>query len=113
MFMNCFPINLVSGASTPRGKQKSLYANQADLDDNNVFDTNNDQSFSGSQSARGSQQSSISAVRLQIRLNEVNNFRKITLKGLYGSNSLIKSFIDQFKKKLNELLQKQAGPNGG
>ncbi len=41
--------------------------------------------------------SPISAVRLQISINDVKGCRKITLKGLYGDSELLKSFIAQFR----------------
>ena len=37
--------------------------------------------------------SPISAVRLQITVNDVKGCRKITLKGLYGDGELLKTFI--------------------
>ena len=41
--------------------------------------------------------SPISAVRLQITVNDVKGCRKITLKGLYGDAELLKVFITQFR----------------
>ena len=55
--------------------------------------------------------SPISAVRLQITVNDVKGCRKITLKGLYGDAELLKNFIAAFRVKLHELVkqEKQAG----
>ena len=45
-------------------------------------------------------ESPISAVRLQISINDVKGCRKIFLKGLYGDSELLKQFIAQFRIKL-------------
>jgi hypothetical protein len=37
---------------------------------------------------------SISAIKLQIQVNEVKCCRKITLKGLYGENNKLQEFIN-------------------
>ncbi len=37
--------------------------------------------------------SPISAVRLQVTVNDIKGSRKITLKGLYGDSELLKRFI--------------------
>lgn len=55
--------------------------------------------------------SPISAVRLQIMVNDVKGCRKITLKGLYGDSELLKTFIAQFRIKLHALV-KQDGKGG-
>ena len=44
----------------------------------------------------------ISAVRLQITVNEVKVCRKITLKGLYGEFQRLSDFINVFKAKIDE-----------
>lgn len=49
--------------------------------------------------------SPISAVRLQITVNDVKGCRKIYLKGLYGDSELLKSFIAQFRIKLHSLVK--------
>ena len=41
--------------------------------------------------------SAISAVRLQILINDVKGCRKIVLKGLYGDSELLKTFISIFR----------------
>ncbi len=57
--------------------------------------------------------SPISAVRLQISINDVKGCRKITLKGLYGDSELLKSFISQFRQKLHSLVKKEGGDQSG
>ena len=47
----------------------------------------------------------ISAIRLQITVNDVKGCRKIFLKGLYGNTELLKSFMSQFKAKLTSLVK--------
>ena len=47
----------------------------------------------------------ISAVRLQILVNDVRTCRKILIKGLYGDYEMIKSFISDFKAKLVVLVK--------
>ena len=51
--------------------------------------------------------SPISAVRLQITVNDVKGCRKIALKGLYGDQELLKGFISLFRIKLHALVKKQ------
>jgi len=51
----------------------------------------------------GAQESSISAVRLQINVNDTKGCRKITLKGIYGDRISLKRFIDSFKARLQTL----------
>ena len=51
------------------------------------------------------QESFISAVRLQIAVNEVKVCRKITLKGLYGEQTRLHSFVDYFSAKLAALVE--------
>ena len=53
--------------------------------------------------------SPISAVRLQITVNDVKGCRKITLKGLYGDSELLKTFITQFRIKLHALVKSDGG----
>jgi len=57
----------------------------------------------------------ISAVRLQIMINDVKGCRKIILKGLYGDSDLLKTFISQFRQRLQSLVKRegvQDGPRG-
>ena len=49
--------------------------------------------------------SPISAVRLQITVNDTKGCRKIILKGLYGDSELLKSFISQFRIRLHALVK--------
>lgn len=44
--------------------------------------------------------SPISAVRLQIMVNDVKGCRKIIVKGLYGDGDLLKNFIAVFRQRL-------------
>lgn len=53
--------------------------------------------------------SPISAVRLQILINDVKGCRKIILKGLYGDSELLKTFIAQFRQRLQLLVKKEGG----
>lgn len=57
--------------------------------------------------------SPISAVRLQITVNDVKGCRKITLKGLYGDSELLKTFITQFRIKLHALVKQDGGKKTG
>ena len=50
-------------------------------------------------------ESPISAVRLQISVNDAVGKRKITLKGLYGDVELIKSFTQSFRIKMHEAVK--------
>ena len=50
-------------------------------------------------------ESPISAIRLQITVNDVKGCRKIFLKGLYGNTELLKNFMAQFKAKLTSLVK--------
>jgi len=50
-------------------------------------------------------ESPISAVRLQITINDVKGCRKIYLKGLYGDSELLKTFMAQFRVKLHSLVK--------
>ena len=53
-----------------------------------------------------SSNSPISAVRLHIMINDVKGCRKIALKGLYGDSDLLKTFITQYKIKLQQLIKR-------
>ena len=53
-------------------------------------------------SLQGGQPSPISAVRLQISVNDAKACRKITLKGLYGEKELLENFINTFKTQIHE-----------
>ncbi|CDW77121.1 UNKNOWN [Stylonychia lemnae] len=57
--------------------------------------------------------SQISAVRLQISLNEIKMCRKITIKGLYGEQNKLQEFITIFKNKLHELSSQNKASNNG
>ena len=50
--------------------------------------------------------SPISAVRLQITVNDVKGCRKIILKGLYGDSEILKTFIASFRVRLHALVKK-------
>ena len=66
------------------------------------------------QSSRPTEQSSISAVRLQISINEIKCCRKISLKGLYGDQALLKNFIGIFRKKIHDFVNSlPGGSNAG
>jgi hypothetical protein len=47
-------------------------------------------------------ESFISAIKLEISVNEVKCCRKIKLKGLYGSFNRIQEFINSFRSQINE-----------
>jgi hypothetical protein len=47
----------------------------------------------------------ISAIRLQILVNDVRTCRKIMIKGLYGDHDMLKTFISDFKIKLITLVK--------
>jgi hypothetical protein len=49
-------------------------------------------------------ESPISAVRLQLSVNDLKGCRKITLKGLYGDQDLLKAFIDNFRQRVINLV---------
>ena len=51
-------------------------------------------------------ESTISAVRLQISVNDDKGCRKIALKGIYGDKLILKQFVDAYKKKLQFLSKK-------
>jgi hypothetical protein len=53
--------------------------------------------FSGDAKREQPSESSISAVRLQLTVNEAKCCRKITLKGLYGDPARLQEFIQAFK----------------
>ena len=61
------------------------------------------------QSARPTDQSTISAVRLQISINEIKCCRKIALKGLYGDQTLLKNFIGVFRNKIHDFVNTLPG----
>jgi metal-responsive CopG/Arc/MetJ family transcriptional regulator len=44
----------------------------------------------------------LSAVRLQISVNEIKCCRKIALKGLYGEQARLQDFLIAFKNKLHD-----------
>ena len=81
----------------------------------------------GSLGGNLTQDSPISAVRLQISVNDIKGCRKITLKGLYGDIDLLKAFVASFRVKMHQLVKqessmsedtrkkkaKQRGPGGG
>ena len=46
--------------------------------------------------------STISAIRLNITVNEVKCCRKISLKGVYGDPNVVRGFLSVFKKKIYE-----------
>jgi ABC-type sulfate transport system permease component len=41
---------------------------------------------------------------MSLGINEIKSCRRVTLKGLYGDQELLKSFILSFKKRVNEAL---------
>ena len=47
----------------------------------------------------------ISAVRLQILVNDVRTCRKILIKGLYGEHEMLRGFIANFKSLLASLVK--------
>lgn len=56
----------------------------------------------------------ISAVRLQIMVNDAKGCRKIILKGLYGDSELLKIFISLFRQRLQIMVKnKDEGNNKG
>jgi len=48
------------------------------------------------------QESMISAVRLQLSINEVKCCRKVSLKGLYGDTVKLQEFLTLFKNRLHQ-----------
>lgn len=50
-------------------------------------------------------ESMISAVRLQLSINDVKCCRKVSLKGLYGDHGKLQEFQTMFKDKLHERVQ--------
>jgi hypothetical protein len=52
-------------------------------------------------------ESPISAVRLQLSVNDIKGCRKVALKGLYGDQALLKQFIDNFRARTVALVNKQ------
>jgi hypothetical protein len=50
--------------------------------------------------------SPISAVRLQLSVNDMKGCRKITLKGLYGDAMLLKAFISGFRSRVQDLVRR-------
>ena len=50
-------------------------------------------------------ESIISALRLQISINDVKCCRKVSLKGLYGDHSKLQGFVGTFKNKLHGFVQ--------
>lgn len=66
--------------------------------------------FSESGTRKGSQtprDSPITAIRLQISVNEVKGCRKLTLKGLYGDTELLRAFIQGFRNRMHKLVKNQ------
>ena len=57
--------------------------------------------------------SPISALRLHISVNDVKGCRKITLKGLYGDSDLLKTFIAEFRLKLQAHVKKDPSQAAG
>ncbi len=51
-------------------------------------------------------ESFISAIKLEISVNEVKCCRKIKLKGVYGSFSRLQEFINSFRSAVNEKVSK-------
>jgi hypothetical protein len=52
-------------------------------------------------------ESTISAVRLQLSVNDVKGCRKVALKGLYGDHELISTFIENFRRLTILLVENQ------
>ena len=52
--------------------------------------------------------SPISAVRLQITVNDIKGSRKITLKGLYGDSELLDDECDVFQLSCRDLVRRDA-----
>jgi hypothetical protein len=57
----------------------------------------------GSRAGHGNSESSMSAVRLSITINDTKGCRKVSVKGIYGDKVALKRFIDSFKEKLHYL----------
>jgi hypothetical protein len=51
-----------------------------------------------------SQESFISAIRVQINVNEIKCCRKITLKGLYGEYNRLQQFSNVFRTSIHQLV---------
>lgn len=102
MLLNCFQFG--SGMIAASAKD----GNEFD-DENGNFDVVNSNRTNNSKSDHNS--SSISAVRLQISVNEIKCCRKVTLKGVYGDSAILKQFINMFKKKIFELVSYLPGGN--
>ena len=47
---------------------------------------------------------------MSLGINEIRSCRRITLKGLYGDQELLKLFILSFKKRVNEALKNIVKP---
>ena len=60
-------------------------------------------------SSRPTDQSTISALRLQISINEIKCCRKVALKGLYGDQTLLKNFIGIFRGKIHDFVNTLPG----
>ena len=60
-------------------------------------------------SSKQNDQATISAVRLQISINEVKCCRKLAVKGLYGDHVLLKNFISLFRKKIHDFVNTLPG----
>jgi hypothetical protein len=58
--------------------------------------------FSADFKQRDQNESFISAIRLQLSVNEVKCCRKIALKGLYGDHTRLQEFTNAFKNKIHE-----------
>lgn len=61
--------------------------------------------FASDATKKSDSESQISAVRLQISINDVKVCRKIALKGLYGDQTKLQEFVNSFKNRLHEIVQ--------
>ena len=95
LFCKCLPFQgmISQGGTNSDG--------QTEFEDN--FDGNTTQNINA--------QPTISAIRLQISVNEVKCCRKISLKGVYGDPGILKVFISHYKKRIHELVSRL--PGGG
>lgn len=65
-------------------------------------------SAGGTRPGKGNADAGMSAVRLQIQVNDTKGCRKVTVKGIYGDKEALKRFIDCFKTKLHYLAKADA-----
>ena len=56
---------------------------------------------------------SLSAIRLQIMIDEQSQLKKIFLKSLYGDNAILTQFIIQFKAKFKDVFEGKSEPSQG